>query len=90
MTAELAQAWRQAAAALIEDAIPGDTGSPESWPVCAMLLPHAQAALTEDSDGMARIANYLGSSGSYAAARDLQRRVVDARKRVFARTTHAR
>ena len=23
------------------------------------------------SDGMARIANYLGSSGSYAAARDL-------------------
>ena len=83
MTAELAQAWRQAAAALIEDAIPGDTGLPESWPVCAMLLPHAQAALTEDSDGMARIVNYLGSSGSYAAARDLQRRVADARKRAF-------
>ena len=32
---------------------------------------------------MARIASYLGSSGSYAAARDLQRRVLDARERVL-------
>ena len=56
---------------------------PETWPVCAALLPHAQAALADDSDGMARIANYLGSSGSYAAARDLQRRVLDARERVL-------
>ncbi len=39
------QAWRQAAAALIEAAIPADTGLPETWPVCAALLPHAQAAL---------------------------------------------
>jgi Tetratricopeptide repeat len=31
---------------------------------------------------MARIAGYLGSSGSYAAARDLQRRILDARERV--------
>ena len=75
MPAELAEAWRQAAAALIEAAIPDDTALPGTWPVCAALLPHAQAALADDSDGMARIANYLGSSGSYAAARDLQRRV---------------
>jgi hypothetical protein len=40
-----------------------------SWPACAALLPHAQAALPADSDGLGRIANYLGSSGSYAAAR---------------------
>ena len=83
MPAELARQWRQAAAALIEDAIPADTGSPETWQACAALLPHAQAALADDSDGMARIANYLGSSGSYAAARDLQRRVLDARERVL-------
>ena len=83
MPAELAGEWQQAAAALIEDAIPGDTGLPETWPVCAALLPHAQAALADDSDGMARIASYLGSSGSYAAARDLQRRVLDARERVL-------
>jgi Tetratricopeptide repeat len=83
MPAELARDWRQAAAALIEDAIPGDTALPGAWQVCAALLPHAQAALAEDSDGLARIASYLGSSGSYAAARDLQRRVVDARQRVL-------
>ena len=29
---------------------------PGTWPVCAALLPHAQAALADDSDGMARIA----------------------------------
>ena len=83
MPAELARQWQQAAAALIEDAIPGDTGPPGTWPACAALLPHAQAALADDSDGMARIASYLGSSGSYAAARDLQRRVLDARERVL-------
>ena len=83
MPAELAKEWQQATAALIEEAIPGDTDLPETWPVCAALLPHAQAALGDDSDGVARIANYLGSSGSYAAARDLQRRVLDARERVL-------
>jgi hypothetical protein len=32
---------------------------------------------------MAEIANYLGYSGSYTAARDLRRRVLDARALVF-------
>ena len=81
--AELAGEWQQAAAALVEDAIPNDTTLPETWPVCAALLPHAQAALTDDSDGMTRIAHYLGSSGSYAAALDLQRRALAARVRVL-------
>ena len=45
MPAELAGQWRQAAAALIEAAIPADTELPATWPVCAALLPHAQAAL---------------------------------------------
>ena len=79
----LAHEWHQAAAALIEAAIPGDTELPETWQVCAVLLPHAQAALADDSDGMARIANYLGSSGSYAAARDLQQKVLDARQSIL-------
>ena len=78
MPAELARQWRQAAAALIEAAIPGDTELPETWPVCAALLPHAQAVLDLTSDGMARIAQYLGYSGSYAAARDLFQRIADA------------
>ena len=78
MSAELAGEWQQAAAALIEGAIPSDTGAPATWPACAALLPHALAALADDSAGMARIARYLGLSGSYAAARDLQRRVLDA------------
>ena len=83
MPDELAQAWQQAAAALIEAAIPADTALPETWPVFAALLPHAQAALADDSDGMARIADYLGWSGSYAPARDLQQKVVEARERVL-------
>ena len=83
MPAELARDWHQAAAALIEAAIPADTGPPATWPECAALLPHAQAALADDSDGMARIANYLGRSGSYAAARDLLHRAVKAREQVL-------
>ena len=83
MPAELKQAWRQAAAALIEAAIPADTELPATWSACAVLLPHARVALADDSAGMARIANYLGSSGSYAAARDLQRRILDARERAL-------
>src|SRR6516165_10241957 len=83
MPAGLAGEWQQAAAALIEDAIPDDTDPSETWPVCAQLLPHAQAALADDSAGMARIANYLGASGSYAPARDLQQKVVEAREQVL-------
>ena len=71
MPDDLAAEWRQAAATLIEAAIPADTGPPESWPAYAVLLPHAQAAIAVDGDGMERIAKYLGHSGNYAAARDL-------------------
>jgi hypothetical protein len=78
MPAELAKQWRLAAAALIEAAIPSDPALPKTWPVCAALLPHAQAALDLTSDGMRRIALYLGRSGSYPAARDLFQAIVDA------------
>ena len=82
MPAELAAAWQRAAAALIEAALPADRRSPETWGAFASLLPHVHAALTDDSAGMWAIASYLGHSGSYAAARDLYQRVVDARARV--------
>ena len=77
MPVELAEAWRQATAAVIEAAIPKDADRPQSWPDFAALLAHAQAALTPESDGMARIANYLGKRGSYAAALELHKRALE-------------
>ena len=76
MLAEVTSKWRDATAALIEAAIPADTDRPETWPSCAVLLPHAQAALPASSNGMARLANYLGERGSYSAALELQQRLV--------------
>jgi hypothetical protein len=85
MPADVAGQWRQAAAALIKAAIPANIDLPEGWPTCAALLPHAEAALADDSPGMARLANYLGERGSYAAALELQQRVFHARERVLGR-----
>jgi Tetratricopeptide repeat len=94
MPAQRARQWRQAAAALIEASIPPDPERPDTWPVFAALLPHAEAVLAEHSDVMDRIASYLESSGNYRTALDLQRRVVDARERVLGperpRTLYAR
>jgi hypothetical protein len=80
MAAELAGEWRQAAAALIEAAIPDDAQLSEAWPTCTALLPHAQGALDLTSDGMWQIARYLGHSGSYPAARDLVQLIADAHR----------
>ena len=76
--AEMAIQWEQAAATLVEAAIPADPQLPAVWPVCAVLLPHARAVLDPTSGGLGRIANYLGYSGSFAAARDLWQRIVGA------------
>ena len=83
MPGELRDAWRQAAAAMIEAALPGDPRQPGTWPVFAVLLPHAQAALAVDSDGLTRIASYLGLSGTYLTAREFSRGLVDERVRVL-------
>ena len=64
MASEQAGEWKQATAALIDAAIPGDTAMPGIWPVCAAMLPHTQVALDLTSGGMWRIARYLGRSGS--------------------------
>ena len=78
LPADQAGQWQQAAAALIEAAIPGDPQLPESWPVCTVLLPHARAVLDLTSGGMWAIAQALGYSGSYLAARDLFQEIATA------------
>ena len=83
MPAELTGAWRQAAAAVIEAAIPSDPQQSDNWPVFAALLPHAQATLAADSNGMERVAYYLGFSRSYVAARELWRGMLEKRVRAL-------
>jgi hypothetical protein len=80
LTAEAADQWEQAAAALVQMAVPADAELPAAWPVCAVLLPHARAVLDMTSSGMWEIAQYLGYSGSYPAARDLFRLIADAHR----------
>ena len=75
---EVAGQWEQAAAALVEAAIPAHTDLPAAWPTCAVLLPHARAVLGLTSSGIRRIATYLGFSGSYPAARDLWQLIASA------------
>jgi hypothetical protein len=80
LTAEAAGQWEQAAGALVDAAVPANARLPAAWPVYAVLLPHARAVLDLTSDGMSRIASYLGYGGSYPAARDLFQLIADARR----------
>ena len=76
-------AWREAAQHLIEAAIPADPKEPGAWPDFAAILPHAKAALSADSDGMGRIASYLGYRGNYQGATELYKEVIEARIKVL-------
>ena len=78
LPAEVAGQWEQAAAALVEAAIPAEIDLRVAWPVCAVLLPHARAVLALTGEGMWRIGQYLGHSGSYPAGRDLLQQIADA------------
>jgi hypothetical protein len=80
LTAEDFSRWRQAAAALVDMAVPADAETPAAWPACALLLPHARAVLGLTSGGMTRIAGFLGRSGNFAAARDLYRQAAAAKE----------
>jgi hypothetical protein len=80
LTTDQAGQWQQAAAAVVEAAIPADVERPTAWPDCALLLPHARAVLDLTSGGIGRIARYLGWSGSYPAARDLFALIADAHR----------
>ena len=75
---QAASQWEQAAAALVQAAVPAGPQLPATWPAYAVLLPHARAVLDLTSGGMWRIALYLGFSGSYPAARDLSGLIADA------------
>jgi hypothetical protein len=77
MRADEAGRWRQAAAALVEAAIPPDPERPTAWPVYAVLLPHVLAVLDMTSVGMRQIARYAGHAGRYPAARDLFHGIAD-------------
>jgi hypothetical protein len=63
---------------LVQAAIPADPDLPEAWPTCAVLLPHLRTVLDLSSEGMWRIADCLGHSVSYPAARDLWRQITGA------------
>jgi len=79
LTTHQARQWQKAAAAMVDAAIPAAPGPPEAWRTCALLLPHALASLAPTTGGMVRIAEYLGHSGSYLAARDLSGQIAEAR-----------
>ena len=79
----LADEWHQAAVTLVEAAVPAEVSNPQTWPKCSQLLPHALQVLPAGSDGLSRIANYLGETGSYSAARNLQRDIAEARASQF-------
>jgi len=78
LTVGLVRAWEEAAAALVESAVPGSPQLPGAWPACAVLLPHARAVLSMTSDGLFRIAQGLGYGGSYAVALELFRQITSA------------
>ena len=79
----LRDAWRQAAAAVIEAAIPRDPLQRQpgrySLSCCRTPRRHCPPATRE----WARSADYLRRSGSYAAARDLYRGIFEERVRVL-------
>ena len=74
----VAEDWRWTAAALIEAALPDGADDSANWPVFAVLLPHAQAALTTASYGIDKVAAYLRAIGDHRRARDLQQRILTA------------
>jgi hypothetical protein len=74
----VAEDWRRGAAALIEAALPDDADDPANWPVFAVLLPHAQTALTSASYGIDKAATYLRAIGEHRTALDLQRQILTA------------
>jgi hypothetical protein len=78
LTPEEAERWQQAAAALVDAALPADGELPAAWPTCALLMPHAVAVLDLTSGGIREVVRSVGYSGSYAAARDLYTLIADA------------
>ncbi len=78
LSAKELTAWRQAAGALIQAALPSDTNTPANWPAFAALASHAQEVLDLADTGIGRIADYFGNSGNYGAGRDLWQQIAEA------------
>ena len=68
--------WRDAAAALVEAALPVDPESPGTWKSFALLLPHALVTFGPRRPGLSTLLTYLDVSGDYPTARGLQEQVV--------------
>jgi NB-ARC domain/Tetratricopeptide repeat len=68
--------WREAAAALVEAALPADPEIPDTWESFALLLPHALATFDPGRPGLGALLSYLDVSGDYQTARDVQQKVV--------------
>jgi transcriptional regulator with XRE-family HTH domain len=78
LLATVAREWEEAAAVLVESAVPDEPRLPGAWPTCAVLLPHARNLLRMTSGGMRNIAQGRGHAGSYAVAVDLFRQITEA------------
>ena len=72
LTADQQDELRRLAADLLASALPEDPDRFENWPAYARLAPHARVALSPGSPAMARVIDYLGASGDYASAKELQ------------------
>lgn len=73
-----AEAWKRAAAELVDAAVPADIELPGSWSLCTALLPHARALLSPISHSLSYVARGLENGGSYIVARDLFRQIASA------------
>lgn len=63
------RAWREAAGALVEAALPDEPRYREHWPAFVALLPHASAALDLTAPGTTKVTEYLGASGDHVNGR---------------------
>ncbi|WP_433046399.1 tetratricopeptide repeat protein [Dactylosporangium sp. CS-033363] len=61
-------AWRAAAAALVQAAVPADVIVRDTWPACLALLPHALLVADLLGDPMRRLALSLEHAGDYSTA----------------------
>lgn len=72
LTADQQTTVRRLAADLLTAALPPDSEKIGNWPAYARLLPHARTALPADSPAMEKVIDYLGASGDYTTAKELQ------------------
>jgi len=86
--------WAEAAVRLVDDAFPKDhLNKPQSWPCCALLLPHSMAAtryaesLGADQQATSRLLNnvgqYLQTSGEFDEAKATLQRALKISEKIY-------